>query len=109
MNTPFKKEKTEEELARLASRYFREESGRQSLITVTRCSITDNFGRATIYVTVIPDTAEKDALAFANRREIDFKNYAKTHGRISRVPFIVFELDRGERNREKIDAALKDS
>jgi len=109
MDTPFKKEKIQEELAHLAANYFQEESSKKSLITVTRSVMSDDLGRATIFFTVIPDKEEQEALAFAKRREIDFKNYAKTKGRIGRVPYIIFAIDKGERNREKIDAALKDS
>lgn len=109
MHAPFKKEKVEEELTRLAAHYFHEESAKKSLLTVTRSVVSDDLGRATIFLTIIPDSHEKEALSFAKRREIDFKNYAKTKGRIGHVPYIVFALDEGERNRERIDAALKDS
>jgi ribosome-binding factor A len=107
MDIPFKKEKIQEELARLAARYFAEESSKKSLITITRSVMSDDLGHATIFFTVLPTDQETEALAFAKRREIDFKNYAKTKGRIGRVPYIVFAIDAGERNREKIDAALK--
>ncbi|TSC62622.1 MAG: Ribosome-binding factor A [Parcubacteria group bacterium Greene0416_14] len=106
---PFKKEKVQEQLLHLAAVYFQQESSKSSLITVTR-ALADNFlKRVTILFTVIPESKEKEALQFAKRREIDFKNYAKARGRLSRVPFIVFDIDRGERNRQKIDAVLKDS
>lgn len=106
---PFKKEKVQEQLLHLAAMYFQQESGKGSLITITR-ALADNFlKRVTILFTVIPESKEEEALAFAKRREIDFKNYAKAKGRLGRVPYIVFDIDRGERNRQKIDAALKDS
>ncbi len=106
---PFKKEKVEEQLMHLAATYFGQESSRSSLITVTRV-LADNFlKRVTILFTVIPETREQEALEFAKRREIDFKNYAKAKGRLGRVPYIVFDIDHGERNRQRIDAALKDS
>lgn len=106
---PFKKEKVQEQLLHLAATYFQQESGKTSLITITRALADDFLKRVTILFTVIPDSKEKEALEFAKRREIDFKNYAKAKGRLGRVPYVVFAIDQGERNRQKIDAALKDS
>ncbi len=106
---PFKREKVEEQLMHLAAAYFQQESGKSSLITITRVVADNYLKRVKILFTVIPDSKEQEALEFAKRREIDFKNYAKSYGRIMRVPFIVFDIDRGERNRQRIDAALNDS
>mgnify|MGYP001567717709 CR=1 FL=1 len=106
-DTPFKKEKVLEQLMHLAANYFQQESGKSSLMTVTRVLADDFLKRVTILFTVIPESKEQEALEFAKRREIDFKNFAKKNGRLGRVPYIVFDIDRGERNRQKVDDALR--
>ena len=104
----FKKEKISEQLMHMAAEYFQHESAKTSLITITRVLADDFLKRVTILFTVIPEEREKEALEFAKRREIDFKNYAKKHGRLGRVPYIVFDIDHGERNRQRVDEVLRE-
>ena len=62
---PFKKEKVLEQLMHLAAQYFQQESGKSSLITITRALADDFLKRVTVLFTVIPESKEKEALEFA--------------------------------------------
>lgn len=77
-----------------------------SLLTVTKVELTSDGKRATIFFTVFPDTFEKTALEFAKRKRPDFKEFVKENSKLGRIPLLDFEIDSGEKNRQKIDSLL---
>lgn len=90
-------------IAHSAADYFARESNRQSLITVTRADISPDLKNVTIFLSVIPATAEAQAIDFAKRNRTDFREFLKTQTRLKFLPHIEFELDYGEKNRQRID------
>jgi ribosome-binding factor A len=98
-----KDERLKELLRHTAAEFFAIESNYTSLLTVTDVRIGDRGTRATIYFTVFPSDKEKGALDFAKRKRAEFRSYFADHSRIQRLPFIDFEIDLGEKNRQKID------
>ncbi|MBI5134045.1 MAG: ribosome-binding factor A [Candidatus Taylorbacteria bacterium] len=101
-----KKERFEEILKHLAAEYLSKESNRKSMITVTRVSSNDKGNLATVYFTVLPEDQEEAALDFIKRKRSDFRAHVKYNARLMRIPFFDFEIDRGEKARQKIDAAM---
>lgn len=98
-----RQEKINELLVQLAATFFRDHSGSQSLITVTRASVSPDLTRATVYFTVLPEKEEARALAFAKRQRSDLREYIKKHTDFRRLPFVDVEIDFGEKNRQHID------
>ena len=98
-----RQEKINELLMQLAATFFRDHSGSQSLITITRASVSPDLTRATVYLTVLPESEETRALAFAKRQRSDLREYIKKHTDFRRLPFIDIEIDLGEKNRQHID------
>ncbi len=99
--------KLQELIRELAAEFFSRESNRQSLITVTGVEIADRGGRAKILMTVIPESQEEAAIGFAHRQLTDFKHYFMERARIQRIPFFEVFLDRGEKNRQRLDEIAK--
>lgn len=93
----------EEEIAHAAAQFFARESNRESLMTVTRAELSEDEKRVVVYFSVLPQSYEPQALNFAKRMRSDFRTYLKNHSRVSAHPFIDFELDIGEKNRQRID------
>jgi ribosome-binding factor A len=93
-----------ENLLHLAAEFFRTESNRQSLMTITKADVSPNFSESTIYFTVLPTEMEEHALNFAKRKRREFKQYVKKHTNMRRIPFFDFAIDEGEKHRQKIDA-----
>jgi ribosome-binding factor A len=91
------------EIARHAADFLSRESSRTSLITVTRAELSPDLKKATIYFTVLPQTEEGRALAFVQRQRNDFRIYLRRHTRLGMLPQIDFEIDLGEKNRQRID------
>ncbi|PIR83695.1 hypothetical protein COU18_03390 [Candidatus Kaiserbacteria bacterium CG10_big_fil_rev_8_21_14_0_10_51_14] len=93
----------EEALAHLAGEFFARESNVKALITVTHADVASHFKSATIYFSVLPQTHESVALKFAKRSRSDFREYIKHHTMLHPIPIVDFEIDLGEKNRQRID------
>lgn len=95
-------ERIKEALREVAAEFLVREAGPQSLITVTRAELSDDTKRGTIFMTVLPETAEQAAVEFANRNRTEFSNFFKT--RINGpLPHVEFVIDKGEKNRQRLD------
>lgn len=102
--TNHKEEKIADLMKSLAADFLQKESNRTALITVTRVIMSDNLKSAKILFTVLPEEKEEQALQFAKRQIRDFRDFVKEKARIRTIPFFSFEIDLGEKNRQKIDA-----
>ena len=100
----YKQDRFEEILRDMAARFVALESNRKSMITVTRVAADDQASVATIYFTVFPDSQEAAVLDFLKRQRSDFRAFVKENARLMRIPFFDFDIDRGEKARQKIDA-----
>ena len=84
------------------------ENNRTSLITVTRAIVSPDLKRATLFITVLPDDKEHDALEFAKRKRGEFREFLKKNMQIKVIPFVDIAIDLGEKNRQKIDELLRE-
>ncbi len=101
--TKFRDRKVEEVLREMASKFILEESAGPSLITVTHVKVSGDLKNAKIYFTSLPTDSEKFALDFMKRKRSEFRDFLKEKSGLQRLPFIDFEIDLGERNRQLID------
>lgn len=88
-------------------RYIAREAGRNTLITPTRATFSKDRQNATIYVSVYPEAQEGHALEFLMRHKDLFRNELKKTTRFVRLPYIWFEIDKGERARQKFEEATR--
>ncbi|HPS21303.1 MAG TPA: ribosome-binding factor A [Candidatus Paceibacterota bacterium] len=103
-----RKEKVSNLIKELAARFLSKESNRTSLVTVTDCHASSDLKRATIFITVLPASKEKSALDFTKRKRAEFRDFLKKNMKSKLIPFIDFEIDTGEKNRQKIDELLRE-
>ena len=78
-----------------------------SLITVTAATVSPDLKRATVFITVLPESKEKLALEFVKRQRGDLRDFLKKNMSTKNIPFIDVALDLGEKNRQKIDELLR--
>lgn len=96
--------KTKESLLlRFSAEYIARVANRNILITPTRAVIEKDRTRATVYVSVFPDTAKEAAISFLRRHQRDFFVFLKKEARFSYIPSVHFMFDVGEENRQHID------
>lgn len=92
-----------EALRATAAEFLAREAGRQSLITVTHVHMNEDGRSALVFITVLPDTNEQSALAFAQRHRGDLSKPFKKHIRGASLPHLEFRIDTGEKNRQRLD------
>ena len=102
-----RKEKVENIIKELGAQFLEKENDRTSLLTVTSSSVSPDLKRATIFITVLPESKENSALSFAKRKRGELRDYLKKNLKIKNIPFIDIEIDEGEKNRQKIDDLLR--
>ncbi len=95
-------------LLKAAAVYLSREAGRSTLITPTRADFSSDRKNATIFVSVFPSEESDHAIKFLTRHKDLFRDFLKTEARFPRLPFIRFELDMGERNRQHLDDLGRD-
>jgi ribosome-binding factor A len=106
-------EKIGEILRDLGARFLMLYGNTSSLLTVTRVEMSKDGKYATIFFTVLPASQtgkptdlEKTALEFAKRKRSEFKQFVKENSKLGRIPLLDFEIDLGEKNRQRIDSLL---
>ncbi len=98
-----RQEKIESLLAQKVAEFLSMEAGNMSLITVTRVAFNDKTKHATVFITVLPDSQEKTALAFAKRKSSDMREWIKERINMGSLPVFTFVIDIGEKNRQRVD------
>ena len=99
-------ERIKDVLHDLSARFLSLNGNGSSLLTVTHVELTKNEKNATILFTVFPEEFEKTALEFAKRKRSEFKEFVKENSKLGRIPQLDFEIDSGEKNRQRIDSLL---
>ncbi len=98
-----KEERYKEIIRQKASEFLERESSGKALITVTEVKLLAKGKKALIFFTVYPNEKENGALDFAKRKRSDFRDFLKRESKLFKLPFVDFEIDLGEKNRQKID------
>lgn len=98
-----RQEQVSQQIAQRAADYLQRESNRQSLVTVTRADVSPDLKNVIIFLSVLPEDKEEEVLHFARRNRTDFRDYLKNHAMLKSLPNIDFEIDYGEKNRQRID------
>jgi len=93
----------------LAARFLEQESNRTSLISVTRVEMSKNTEGMNIYLSVFPVKNEKRAFDFITRKESGFRKFVAQNTKIKKLPRFIFNLDLGEKNRQRIEDLLRKS
>lgn len=98
-----KEEQVKGEIVHLAGDFLAREAGPQSLITVTRADLSSDMKNIMLFISVFPETAEKTALDFCKRERSNLRQYVIDKSALHFPPTIDFQLDLGEKNRQRID------
>ncbi len=100
-------EKALSRLTELAAKYIAREAGRSTLITPMRTALSSDRKYATVFVSIFPDQEREHALKFLNRHGDLFRDFLKKQGRFAVLPFVKFEFDYGEENRQNVEEISK--
>ena len=103
---PNHNEKIAEAIQKTAADFFNQKSNRKSLITFTSCQMSESGRKAVLYLTVLPEEYEQEVLKFCRRQLKNFVIYFKKRNKIGFLPKIEIEIDKGEKNRQKIEEII---
>ncbi len=95
------------QLSEAAATYVNTWTNRQSLITITRTTLSNTLDHVTFYVSVFPEDAEGPAIGFLMRKRGECREYLKTHTSVGRIPHVEFVVDEGEKKRRRVDELLQ--
>ncbi|HPX52480.1 MAG TPA: ribosome-binding factor A [Candidatus Paceibacterota bacterium] len=95
------------QIRNIAQDFFQKESSGVSLITVTKANISRDLERSTIFITVLPENKEEQALSFARRMRTDLRTEIKNKLRIRKIPNVEIKIDDGEKARQIMDSLLR--
>lgn len=101
-----KKEKITDIIKETASQFIQKESNKDSMITVTRVELSSDLKKAIVLFTVLPEHKEEAVIDFLKRNRGEFRLYFDKNTRIGQLPWFDFEIDEGEKSRQKIDTII---
>ena len=104
-----RQEKVANHIKELTAGFLGRETNRTSLITVTSATCSPDLKRATIFITVLPTSKEKQALEFTKRKRGELREFLKETMTTKNIPFIDVAIDLGEKHRQKIDELLREN
>jgi ribosome-binding factor A len=96
----------QEVVREVAAEFLAREANRNTLITVTRTEISNDGKRVNILITVMPESYEEQAVAFANRNRSELSDFFKKKVK-ALPPHVEFVIDRGEKSRQRLDDLSK--
>src|SRR3989344_842893 len=99
----FKKEKLSALMERMAAEFIAREANPVSLETVTGTEHSTSANHINILVTVLPESEEKNVINLLTKNKNGFFEYLDKHAKIFRIPSFDFKIDKGEKNRRKIE------
>lgn len=101
-----RQKKVEGRLQEIISEFLNREGSTQSIITVTGCDTGRDFKNVVAFISVFPESFEQEALDFARRKRGELRSIIKEKMPMKVIPFIDFEIDAGEKNRQAIEQIL---
>lgn len=106
INNPKSKEVTKGRgtsiVRKLIDQYISRHAGGQSLITITSMEQADRSNNVHILLTVLPETQENAVIDFLRRNAKDIREYIKDNSALGMLPFVTFDIDKGEKHRQDI-------
>ena len=96
-------------IGQLTAEFLSKNSNRASLITVTNTVLSADRKNATVLITVLPEREVEKALQFAKRKRSEIRSYLHEHAKFPFLPLLDINIDKGEKNRQRIDELSRNS
>ncbi len=103
-----RQEKVNNQIKEVVAKFLESESNNLSLITVMSVDVSPDLKNAKILISVLPESREKAALDFCKRKRSEIKHEIKKKMSLRVIPFVDIEIDKGEKNRQKINELLRE-
>ena len=106
--TLLRQEKVNSLLKDLTASFLSRESGMVSatLITITHIETPKDLKSAKIFISIFPENKEKETLNLLNEKKGELRKYIGSQIKMKFLPFLEFEIDKGEKSRKRIEELL---
>ncbi len=101
-----RQEKVNSLLKNLAA-YFLSKKTTGAIITVTRVETSKDLKSAKIFISIFPETKEKEMLDLMNERKGELRKYIGSQIKMKFLPTLEFEIDKAEKSRKRIEELLR--
>lgn len=102
-----RQEKINSELSKLIAKFIENQIDKNILVTVTHCLVSEDLKSANFYISIFPETKENSILEELNNQKKHLFSYLNKKMIVRNIPEINFKIDKGEKNRQRIDQLLK--
>ena len=102
-----RQEKLNTLFAKLLARFLQSTASDSSIVTVTHFDIATDMHSAHSYLSVFPEKNEAAVLAAIEKNRDELAEFLRKNTSMKFLPRIYFEIDKGEKNRQRIDELLR--
>lgn len=101
-----RQEKARSLIKDLAGSFIREKAGPGAIVSVTNVDISSDLKNAIIFVSIYPDEKEKETFSKIKSDLGELRSYVKSKMKSKFIPYFDIKIDKGEKNRQKIERIL---
>jgi ribosome-binding factor A len=94
-------------LKHLLSEYLLNLNFKDKIISITNLEISKDLKFAKIYISVYPEKEEEEILKTIKKEKNEIKKYISSHAKMKFLPELDFFVDKGEKNRRRIEELLQ--
>jgi len=102
-----REEKISSLLKQLSSEFLVRLDLGKNFTTITHVTLSKNLKSAKIFISVYPSTSEKKVLKIIKEKRCNMQNFVASKTKLKFLPRLEFEIDEGEKNRQRIEELLK--
>jgi|SRR3989344_1038277 len=103
-----RQEKLNAVLQEVIARFLHDVFGAAPLVTVTVVMVSADMRNAKALISVFPEKETPKVIKTLERKHGALGRYLAAHTRMKYIPVVLFEIDRGEENRRRIEELLKE-
>ncbi|MDO8554980.1 MAG: 30S ribosome-binding factor RbfA [bacterium] len=104
-----RKEKAVSLLSRLIPEFIKKFSFGKTIVTVTRLEVSDDLRTVKVFIGAYPQADEARTMALLAKKNKEIRKYIGSHIRWKFLPELIFLIDEGEKNRQRIEELLAKS
>ncbi|MBU2633015.1 ribosome-binding factor A [Patescibacteria group bacterium] len=101
-----REEKINSLLKRILSEFFARLTSGGCFVNITEIEIARDLKFAKIFVSIYPEKESPRMLKMLKKKGGEMRKYVGTKTRLKFIPFFEFQIDKGEKNRQRIEELL---
>ncbi|MBI4121308.1 MAG: ribosome-binding factor A [Parcubacteria group bacterium] len=95
-------------LQKIVAEFVESHAPKNTLLTVTDVAVSPDLRYIVVFVSVYPDVGDVSAAKLLNEERRGLNELLSKQAEFKYMPKVVFEIDRGEKNRQRIDELLEE-